>query len=58
VFIEDVAVLQGRLSNSGSSSFNFSIDNLVTSSVPEPTSLALTLVGLAAVGATAARKRK
>lgn len=45
-------------SHSGSSSFNFSIDNLVTSSVPEPTSLALTLVGLAAVGATAARKRK
>uniref|UniRef100_UPI002580CE8A PEP-CTERM sorting domain-containing protein n=1 Tax=Aquabacterium sp. UBA2148 TaxID=1946042 RepID=UPI002580CE8A len=43
---------------SGSRSFNFSIDNLVTSSVPEPTSLALTLVGLAAVGATAARKRK
>lgn len=45
-------------SHSGSSSFNFSIDNLVTSSVPEPTSLALTLVGLAAVGANAARKRK
>lgn len=45
-------------SHSGNRSFNFSIDNLVTSSVPEPTSVALSLVGLAAVGATAARKRK
>ena len=45
-------------SNSGNSSFNFTIDNLVTSSVPEPSSLALTLMGLAAVGGIVARKRK
>lgn len=45
-------------SNSGSSSFNFSIDNLAVPSVPEPSSLVLSLMGMAAIGGTIARKRK
>ena len=45
-------------SHSGTSSFNFSIDNLAVPSVPEPSSLVLTLMGMAAIGGAVARKRK